>query len=142
MRVAVDGGVDDRCLPIGLGRASRAALEYGERLHHAGLPVEKAKVTILTVSGDEDAMWPSVTMGQIVERRLAEHGFSHDVIHLQYPDAGHVCAGIPGTPLMTEVRHPITGGLYSFGGSRAGNAKARAASWPQALSFLPTTLPA
>ena len=44
---------------------------------------------------------------------------------------------VPGTPVVTEVRrHPLTGGSYSFGGTRAGNALARADSWPRVVAFL------
>lgn len=128
--------------PLALRPAFVSALEDEAAVHRAEIPVERAKGPILMVSGDEDAMWPSVAMGQIVERRAVEHGLPHPVVHLCYPDAGHVCAGVPGTPIMTEVRHPITGGFYSFGGTRAGNARARADSWPQVLAFLRTALPA
>jgi hypothetical protein len=36
----------------------------------------------------------------------------------------------------------MTGGYYSFGGTRAGNAAARAQSWPQVVAFLRDALPA
>jgi len=55
---------------------------------------------------------------------------------LRYPDAGHLCAGVPGTPAVTENRHHLTGQVYAFGGSQAGNARARADSWPRVLQFL------
>jgi hypothetical protein len=45
--------------------------------------------------------------------------------------------GVPGTPVVTEARrHPLTGASYSFGGTRAGNAHARADSWPRVVAFL------
>jgi hypothetical protein len=50
---------------------------------------------------------------------------------------GHTSAGVPGTPVVMEARrHPLTGGRYSFGGTRAGNAHARADSWPRVVAFL------
>jgi len=36
----------------------------------------------------------------------------------------------------------MTGCYYSFGGTRAGNAAARAHSWPQVIAFLHNALPA
>jgi hypothetical protein len=52
-------------------------------------------------------------------------------------DGGHTSAGVPGTPVVTEARrHPLTGASYSFGGTRAGNAHARADSWPRVVAFL------
>ena len=66
-----------------------------------------------------------------------DRGFPHRMVHLCYRDGGHVCAGVPGTPVVTEVRdHPLTGGWYSFGGTRAGNARGRADSWPRVVAFL------
>jgi hypothetical protein len=56
--------------------------------------------------------------------------------HLRYPGAGHLCGGVPGTPAATESRHPVTGQVHSLGGSPAGNAQARADSWPRVLQFL------
>lgn len=64
------------------------------------------------------------------------HGFTHQLTHLRYPGAGHLCGGVPGTPVVTESRHPLTGQVYSFGGSRPANAHARADSWPRVLQFL------
>ena len=128
--------------PVALRAAFEPALENRAEIRAAEIPVERTRGPILMVSGDADAMWPSTPMGEIVERRAAEHGFAHEVTHLRYPDAGHLCAGAPGTPVLTEVRHPLTHGLYTFGGSRAGNAAARADSWPRVLAFLEDALTA
>jgi dienelactone hydrolase len=127
--------------PLALRSAFEGALGDEATVNGAEIAVENAKGSILMVSGEDDAMWPSTTMGEIAQRRAAEHGFGHDIVHLRYPDAGHICAGVPGTPIITETRHPMTGGFYTFGGSRAGNARARADSWPQVLAFLNETLP-
>jgi len=46
-------------------------------------------------------------------------------------------AGQPLRSAPIEARsHPLTGGRYSFGGTRAGNARARADSWPRVVAFL------
>jgi dienelactone hydrolase len=127
--------------PLALRPAFETALRDERAINHAEIPIERAKGPILMVSGQDDAMWPSTTMAAIAERRAAQHGAAAQVRHLRYPDAGHLCAGVPGLPVVTEVRHPLTGGFYSFGGTRAGNAAARADSWPQVLTFLRNTLP-
>jgi hypothetical protein len=49
---------------------------------------------------------------------------------------------VPGTPIATEVRHPLTHGFYSFGKSRPGNDYARSAFWPRADTFLHEALAA
>jgi dienelactone hydrolase len=102
----------------------------------AEIPVERASDPILLVSGEADAMWPSTRLGELVERRAAAHRSAHQVTHLRYPDAGHAGVGVPGTPAPTEIRHPVDGRRYALGGTPAGNAAARADSWPQVLAFL------
>ena len=88
------------------------------------------------VSGEADAMWPASSLSQIAERRASERGFAHQITHLKYAGAGHLCGGVPGTPVASEVRHPLTGQVYSLGGTPAANARARADSWPQVLQLL------
>jgi dienelactone hydrolase len=107
---------------------------------HAEIPVERAKGPILLVSGEDDAMWPATTMGAMIERRAAERGSPQTVAHLHYPNAGHAGAGVPGAPAETKVHHPLTSGYYALGGTAAGNAAARAHSWPLVVEFLTDTL--
>jgi hypothetical protein len=104
----------------------------------AEIPVEQVKGPILMVSGAADAMWPATELAQIAERRAAERGLAHKLTHLRYPRAGHQCGGVPGTPIATEIRHPLTSQLYDLGGTPAANAQARADSWPQVIEFLHT----
>jgi bile acid acyltransferase/acyl-CoA thioester hydrolase-like protein len=68
---------------------------------------------------------------EIQLRARCERGFRHPLVHLRYPGGGHVCAGVPRITGATKVRHPLTGGPCIFGGTRAGNARARADSWPR-----------
>ena len=107
---AVDG------LPSGVGASEPVATTPGfarllrdeTAVRAAEIPIERIQGPILLVSGEDDAMWPSTRLSEIVERRAAANGFAHPVVHLRYPDAGHVCAGVPGMPVATEVRHPST----------------------------------
>lgn len=122
--------------PLSLRPSFEAALADPALWQDAEIAVERAKGSILLVSGEDDAMWPSTTMATMIERRAADHGFEHQVVHLHYPDAGHTSAGVPGFPAETEVRHPLTGGHLAFGGTAAGNAAAREHSWPRVVSFL------
>ncbi len=122
--------------PIALRPLFEAMLREHDMIRAAEIPVERVRGPILMVSGQADAMWPATHLAEIAEHRAAEHGFTHALTHLRYPQAGHLCGGVPGTPVATENRHPLTGQVYSFGGTPAGNAKARADSWPQVLQFL------
>jgi dienelactone hydrolase len=122
--------------PIAMRPLFEALLADHDMIRAAEIPVERVKGPILLVSGEADAMWPAADLVQIAERRAASRGFPHRLTHLRYPGAGHMCGGVPGTPVATEIRHPLTGQLYSLGGTPAGNARARAGSWPQVLQTL------
>lgn len=125
--------------PIELRTDFEAVLEHDDVVQHAVIPVEQIKGPMLLISGGADAMWPSTEMSNIAARRAINA--HHAVVHLTYPQAGHVCAGVPGLPIVTETVHPITGERYSFGGSRTANALARLDSWPQVLTFLRSAMP-
>jgi dienelactone hydrolase len=117
------------------------ALKDEAMIRAAEIPVERLHGPLLLLSGGADLMWPSTPMAEIAERRAEKYRRAHCVEHLRYPDAGHVGFGPPGTPLMTTARqHPLTGGFYAFGGTRAANASARADSWPRVLQFLARAL--
>ena len=123
--------------PVALRAAFEPVLARPELFEHAVIPVENIRGPVLFVSGEADTMWPATPMTRIAEQRARARGFPHPMIHLHYRDGGHTAAGVPGTPVVTEARrHPLTGASYSFGGTRAGNARARADSWPRVVAFL------
>jgi dienelactone hydrolase len=133
-RELVSGPNADR--PIALRPLFEALLQDTKAVAAAEIPVEHLHGPVLLVSGRDDAMWPATVFGDLAHERARRHQFPHGFTHLSYPDAGHVAAGVPGLPVVTEARHPLTGACYAFGGSRAGNARARADSWPRIISFL------
>jgi acetyl esterase/lipase len=110
-------------------------------LQEATIPVERIAGPILLVSGDADAMWPSTRLSDIITHRAGTHGDPMRVTHLRFTGAGHVGAGVPGLPVVTQTQHPLTGELYLFGGTPQANAHARAASWPTVVSLLSHNTP-
>lgn len=128
--------------PLALRPMFETALAEPGLWRDAEIAVERAKGSVLLVSGEDDAMWPATTMATMIERRAASRGFEHQVVHLHYPAAGHTAPGVPGLPAETEVHHPLTGGHYAFGGTDSGNTAAREDSWPQVVSFLTNALTA
>ena len=120
--------------PVALRPMMERALRHRRRLTRPRLPSGTITHPILMVSGEADAMWPSVRLAEIAERRAAQHGVGSRITNLRYPDAGHLCGGVPGLPVPGEV--PLSQGFFSLGGTPAGNARARADSWPQVLRFL------
>lgn len=102
----------------------------------AEIPVEDITAPVLLVSGEADAMWPSTALGVLIERRAAAHHATFPLRHLRYPGAGHLLSRPPGIPVPQASRHPVTGQVYDFGGTRQATAQAQADSWPQVVAWL------
>jgi dienelactone hydrolase len=111
-----------------------------EQLAAAEIPVERCGGPVLMLSAEDDAMWPSVAMADIAAARAGRHGMRHSVRHLRYPDAGHTATIPAGFPAALASVHPVTGGLFAYGGTTAGNAHASASSWGETIEFLSTSL--
>ena len=91
------------------------------------------------ISGQEDHM-SSPKLAEIAEQRAKHYNFSFDVEHLSYPDAGHLLT-LPYLPTtIRQSRHPIRHVDVDYGGTPAGDAFARADSWPKVLKFLQKSL--
>lgn len=106
------------------------ALKLQERYSEAEIPVENINGPVFLVSGEEDLIWPSSRMADLVVKRLEGNGFAHSVRHLRYADAGHVV----GSP-------PSLGGQASMlGGSENGNKVAREEMWHAMICFFKENL--
>lgn len=111
-----------------------------EEIAAAEIPVERCGGPVLLLSGEDDAMWPSVALSEIAVRRAERHGMRYPIRHLRYPAAGHTCTFPAGFPAPLAAVHPVTGGLFAYGGSKSGNAHASASSWHETIAFLRTSL--
>jgi pimeloyl-ACP methyl ester carboxylesterase len=67
-----------------------AALEQADAVAAAAIAIERVAGPLLLLSGGEDAMFPSTTMARTIVERMAEHGRSDEVCHLDFPECGHV----------------------------------------------------
>jgi dienelactone hydrolase len=111
-------------------------LEDEAALEPAMIAVERIVGPVLLISGEDDQMWPSTMMAERIMRRLAERRFAWPYRHLRYLGAGHLI-GPPWQPTTVNVRrHPTVGGVFAYGGSPAGQARANADSWPYVLEWL------
>jgi len=109
---------------------------YPDRVRQATIPVERINGAVLLISGEDDQMWPSTSMAEISMARLRAHNFPHPFEHLSYPGAGHGFR-VPYFPqTMTEMRHPVDGVLYAFGGNPESSAHATVDSWRRVKHFL------
>lgn len=104
----------------------------------AAIEVERIAGPVMLVAGGDDQLWPSdVYSGRIVER-LRDSGFTHEVLRLDYPAAGHFVTfpyGIVSLPPMVSMA-PMSRLTIDFGGSPVANAEAAADSWQRLLEFL------
>jgi dienelactone hydrolase len=107
----------------------------------AAIRVEKTQGPILMISGEEDGVWRSWLMADLVVSRLKSAHFPYSVQHLKYPHAGH-SAGRPDiTPAWHEgVRQPLSGREMDLGGSPKGDAESSLDSMPKVLEFLRKSL--
>ena len=117
-----------------------SALQDKEAVERATIPVERTNGPILLITGQEDALWPA-ELAAIAVRRLNTQQFSFPVEHLSYPSAGHLIFFPPyGPTMIRSLRHPVLKRTIHYGGTTAGDAFARADSWPKVLMFLRRSL--
>ena len=104
-------------------------------VEQATIPVERTHGPILLVSGQDDQIWPSSILAEIVIRRLQQYGHPYSFHHLSYEAAGHAIY-IPYSPTtQIEFMHP-NGVHYTGGGSPRANSEAGADAWRHVLAFL------
>lgn len=109
-----------------------AALADLEAVEAAGIPVELARGPFLLVAGEDDRMWPSARMAEMIVARMERHGRSSDVTSLCYPGAGHCLLGA-----ATQARSSAPGKVaFDYGGTDEADARARGDAWRQAGRFL------
>ena len=111
-----------------------AQLKYPDRVT---IPVERIRVPLLMLSGDDDQMWPAGEFAKAVENRLRE--FDRGVLfgNYIYSETGHIfSSAILPTTERHQIIHPQNNGHYATGGTPEGSHKATIDSWAQVLRFL------
>jgi len=104
-------------------------------LEAATIPVENTNGAILLISGEDDQMWPSTFLSQLVVERLERRQFPHSFRHISYPNAGHAIL-TPITPLPPPHSiHPVDQNDYAYGGLPREHAFATSDAWQQTLFF-------
>jgi dienelactone hydrolase len=123
-------------------RLSMVAWTVGGRpVATAEIPVEKIHGAVLLISGKDDGVWSSTSMGNAVVSRLEHAHFPFPYQHLVYEHAGHALARpYTITTNINSLRHPLTGNLMHMGGTPEGTAHAREDAWRQTLEFIKANL--
>ena len=120
----------ERQEPVILRRTfERGRAKYPDRVASARVPVERIRVPLLVIAGDDDQMWPSGAMARnIVESRKAA-GLETEA--LIFRDAGHSLYDTGYAPTTT-----YNTGLRKTGGTPEANARAQAESGTRTIEFL------
>jgi len=91
--------------------------------------VEQIQGPVLLFAGQEDQIWPSATLSEMVTKRLSEHQHPYADRHICYEHAGHLTFPIPNLPVPFMLARMV-------GGTPHGNAQAAADAWSRMLLFL------
>ncbi len=108
---------------------------------NAQIAVEATNGPILMIGAEDDGIWPSAEMVRVAAQRLRSNHFSHQVVTLIYPHAGHR-AGLPDiVPTWTNgTTQRSSGRSTEYGGSPEGNAESTLDATPKVLDFLASSL--
>jgi len=102
----------------------------------ARIPVEQIQGPVLLLSGGDDGYWPSTAYAAHIAQQLRDAHHPHEILHLDFPQAGHfIQHPIVPTTLIAKA-HPVSGIVMTGGGTPEANARANRDSWPQCLDFL------
>lgn len=114
-----------------------ASLAEADARPETQIPVERINAPILLISGESDNLWPSTAFSRRIKQRLAAQDFPHPVVHLDYPDAGHVVfIGESDAPMSAFA----DASLATMGGIKEANHAAWKDNWPKALAFFDAAL--
>ena len=107
----------------------------------AAIAVEHIHGPVLLISGEEDDVWPSSLMTNVIEGRLKSAHFGYPAQHLNYSHAGHMAGRPEIVPAWHgSVRQPISGREMNLGGTPKGDAESTLDAIPKVLEFLRASL--
>jgi dienelactone hydrolase len=125
--------------PLSLTPLFQMQLENRAAVEKASIPVEKINGPILLISGNDDQLWPSTILADMVMERLkqAKHRFPDR--HLAYEGTGHFIPfpNLPAT--VNKLGDPNTKTEIALGGDPEHTAAAAADAWARIVVFLHTT---
>ena len=101
------------------------------------IQVEKTRGPVLMISGQDDGVWRSSEMAEMVMSRLKRAHFEYTFENLKYAHAGHAAGRPEIRPAWHgATRHPISGRVNNIGGTAKGDAESSMDAMPKVLGFL------
>ena len=126
--------------PLSLTPLFQMQMENRTAVEKASIPVEKINGPILLISGDDDQLWPSTILADMVMERLKRVKRRFPDRHLAYEGAGHFFP-LPNLPAtVNNLGDPDTKAEIALGGDPEHTAAAGADAWARIVEFLHTTL--
>jgi pimeloyl-ACP methyl ester carboxylesterase len=114
-------------------------LENRAPVEKASIPVEKINGPVLLISGNDDRMWPSTMLADMVIERLKQAKHPYPDRHLAYKSAGHFIP-LPNLPATVNTMvDPISKTAIALGGDPEHTAEAGADAWTRIVEFLHAT---
>lgn len=105
----------------------------------ATIKVERINGPVLLFSGNDDKVWPSSIMADMIEKRLNAHSFKHSIQNIKYDNAGHMISGNPDDQSSYRTSSIHINGKnyeYEFGGNDDGDYKAKQDASIKLMEFL------
>lgn len=119
-------------------------MRRADAVRRATMPLERINGPVLLISVEDDQAWPTPLFGAVAMERMENFGHPYAHEHLCYPGAGHALSHPPMSPYLpttgNQLRHPVDGVLYGFGGNPEADAACRADYWTRVLEFLDQSL--
>ncbi|MFE9989787.1 acyl-CoA thioesterase/BAAT N-terminal domain-containing protein [Streptomyces sp. NPDC005381] len=117
-------------------RGAFAWTKGGKPVPEGVIPLSHVSGPVLAIAGAADLLWTSPQWARQIDKELdgADNRYPHQA--LIYPNAGHGLGTFPYLPAGTHLTNPVTGRDTDLGGTRAGDATAREASWSKVLALL------
>ncbi len=106
----------------------------------AAIKAEKINGPIVLFSGNDDKVWPSSQMADMIQNRLEDHNFKYLFQNIKYNNAGHLISSNPNDTNSSDRIGMITidgkDYQYEFGGNYNGDVKAKQDSKIKLMAFI------
>ena len=117
----------------------KKGLQKADLIEQAAIKVEKINGPILLFSGNDDQVWPSSIMADMIEKRLQANSFKFSFQNIKYENAGHLISSNPDDNISYSTGTINIGGKnyeYEFGGNDDGDFKAKRDAKIKLMEFL------
>ncbi len=132
----ISGNESNTINMLGYWNDGLAKTDFAER---AAIKVGKINGPILLFSGNDDMVWPSSLMADMLEKRAIEAGFEHSFQNIKYDNAGHLISTNPDAASGARNGSMSLKGkeyTYEFGGNEDGDFKAKQDARVRLMKFL------